>query len=61
MFYVCARVCVCVCMFFPRENTNGGNYDALALMELHRGKEGWRRCGRPLNNFAPECTHTPYP
>lgn len=38
MFYVCARVCVC--MFIPRENTNGGNYDALALMELDRVKEG---------------------
>ena len=58
---VCVRVlvCVCVCMFIPRENTNGGNYDALALIELDRVKEGWRGCGRPLNNFAPEYTHLP--
>ena len=55
----CVCVCVCVCMFIPRENTNGGNYDALALIELDRVKEGWRGCGRPLNNFAPEYTHLP--
>ena len=56
--FVCACVFVFVCVFIPRENSNGSNYDALALMELNRVKEGWRRCGRPLNNFAPEYKHT---
>lgn len=34
MVFACARMCVsvCVCMFIPRENANGGNYDALALV-----------------------------